>query len=850
MVFAAPTDKRPQLVGVREIGEGYDAAIDGIPLILDWNGEGGFYNSLGSQDAAGYEAQSEEIGISQTSTSDDIAENKLNENEFWRSMRDFRGGLGQKRIDVPDVSDDAAYWETAGVDPRKPGALKLLHKTTIAAPGTFTLVGSLHASDQASDGIWFISQSGSGATMAVTHYDFSTFTTKTFATSSWFRDVAVGPNDRCWIAGDGGLYFVTKAGSITAWNSGSWQFRRICAAKQRIFAGAALGGDAFWSLVEVETEGTAGAVAPTKKLTLAPGMVPADIKEAGALVLFAVNPFDFSAGQTAITGAGRIYAYDGTNAPTSVIVFPIGEQVTCIQPILGGAQVLLFVRRLEANGNVRGVIYIADVQGTQVLNVRVVFEYPDGYSNWYVNEAHSIGQQVYFAGAYDAARAVGIGLDAYNIVTGTVSHNVTAPTVDTGAILTATSYQGRLIFQQLQSGALKLIIESNTDYVAAGQLDTSRIDLNVDAPKLWAKVEAACLPLLAGQKIELYWTADDPASSSATWTLLAALHPGMSSLMVPLGIQSAQLSLRAKLTGTTTTTPTLTKLGVGAFMARPPALVHHMKILAYSDMEKNNGDPFEQAGEDYWWRLSEQFEGMRTTGRPVWLQTPSSRFDGHVHRARVGQMVRRMLNNADKGQGGLIAVKLANVEPDRRNLLPLPVASFGAVPTTLAVGDVFETVGAGTTLDKETALQPWTPGATSFVKVTPNSTGDGVRGPAPHQQVPWDAILRKGQPLSASAMVRPYSDGMSFQLIVEAWDAANNLEATFTSGTFAFSTGSAGQWLPIFLEDFNTDLETELLFLTVQVLFTAGTIAAFGVDGQQLEQAYIATPWVPPPTNV
>jgi hypothetical protein len=99
-------------------------------------------------------------------------------------------------------------------------------------------------------------------------------------------------------------------------------------------------------------------------------------------------------------------------------------------------------------------------------------------------------------------------------------------------------------------------------------------------------------------------------------------------------------------------------------------------------------------------------------------------------------------------------------------------------------------------------------------------------------------------------MVRPYADGMSFQLIVEAWDAANNLEATFTSGTFAFGSGSAGQWLPLFLEDFNTDLENELLFLTVQVLFTAGTVAAYGVDGAQLEQAFIATPWVPPPTNV
>jgi len=413
-----------------------------------------------------------------------------------------------------------------------------------------------------------------------------------------------------------------------------------------------------------------------------------------------------------------------------------------------------------------------------------------------------------------------------------------------------TQYKGRVAFSEKQSGTLKVISESNTDYVADGTIDTSIIDLNVDAPKLWSKVEAGCLPLATGQKIELYWTADDPASASAAWTLLAQLHPGMSSLIVPLGVQSAKLALRAKLIGTATTTPTLTKLGAAALMARPPALVHHLKILAFADMETLGGDFYDQAGEELWWRLSNHLEAARVTGRPVWLQTPESRFDGHVQRARVGLMVRRMLNNASRGQGGLIAVKMPTVEPDRRNLLPLPIASFGAVPVTLAVADVFETVGAGTTIAKETALAAWTPGATSFVKVTPNSTGDGVRGPAPHQQVPWDSILRKGQPLSASAMVRPYSDGMSFQLIVEAWDAANNLEGTYTSSTFAFGAGSAGQWLPVFLEDFNTDLETELLFLTVQVLFTAGTIAAFGVDALQLEQAFIATPWVPPPTNV
>jgi len=171
------------------------------------------------------------------------------------------------------------------------------------------------------------------------------------------------------------------------------------------------------------------------------------------------------------------------------------------------------------------------------------------------------------------------------------------------------------------------------------------------------------------------------------------------------------------------------------------------------------------------------------------------------------------------------------------------------IPITLAVGDVFEIVGTGVTLAKETTLQPWTPGATSFVKVTPDSNSDGIRGPAPHQQVPWNPVLRKGQPLSASVMVRPYADNMSFQLAVEAWDAANTLIQTDTSATFALGVGSTGQWLPLTLEDFNYDTRTVLLFLTVKVVVTAG-FAAFGVDAAQLEQAFIATPWVPPPTNV
>jgi hypothetical protein len=848
MVFAAPTDKRPQLLPVREIGEGYDAAVDGLPLILDWTGEGGFYNSLGSQDAAGYEAQSEEIGISQTSTSDKITENKLGENEFWRSMRNFQGGLAQKRLDVPDVSDDSAYWESRGVDPRRTDGLVLARKTTVSAPGTFSV--DRFAADAASNGFWFISQNSS-TQEAVTHYDFSTFTTKTRTTTSDpFFSLAVAPDDTCYIASNEGVLKVTTATSISV-HCADVPAYKIVIAKHRIFIIGFNGAvTTNYAIYEIPLEGT---ITATLKLNPGPGLIGADIVEAGALVLFAFNPFPSAASDP--VGPGIVYGYDGTNAPTRMLTLPKGEEILWMHPILGGAQVLLGVRRMDANQNVRGLLYLVDVNGVQLSNARIVFEYPEQYTKFQTGRdtTVSLGRYVLFPGALDPNHPGGVGIDAYDIAHGTVSHLLLPPTVETAVEpIWVTQHKGRVAFGQIQSSVYKVISESNTDYLADGVIDTSIIDLNVDAPKLWSKVEAACLPLAAGQKIELYWTADDPASSAATWTLLAALHPGMSSLIVPLGVQSAKLALRAKLyaPGSPTSTPTLTKLGVGALMARPPALVHHLKVLAFADMEILGGQQFVQAAEDYWWRLSEQLEGMRVTGRPVWLQTPPSRFDGHVHRVRVGQMVRRMLNHPSKGQGGLIAVKLANVEPDRRNLLPLPVASFGAVPTALVAGDVFETVGAGTTLAKETALQPWTPGATSFVKVTPNSTNDGVRGPAPHQQVPWDAPLRKGQPLSASAMVRPYADGMSFQLIVEAWDAANNLEGTYTSGTFAFGTGSAGQWLPIYVEDFNTDLETELLFLTVQVLFTAGTIAAFGIDALQLEQAFIATPWVPPPTNV
>jgi hypothetical protein len=195
VAWTPETTTRSRVVTVDLVGGQYDAALDGEPLVLDWSGEQG----EGAFGTAGYQQVSSEIGIDQTSTSDDISENKLSANEFWRSMRDWQGGFGQRRYDVPKVSAANAYRESYNADPRVPGELSLQRTVTTASPATFeinTTTGS--ASHQTADGFWFISRAniGAGTNQAVTHYDFTTFTTKT-RTGDSFRDIAVAPNSTC-----------------------------------------------------------------------------------------------------------------------------------------------------------------------------------------------------------------------------------------------------------------------------------------------------------------------------------------------------------------------------------------------------------------------------------------------------------------------------------------------------------------------------------------------------------------------------------------------------------------------------------------------------------------------------
>lgn len=835
MGWTPETSTRPRVAPVDEIGRRYDAALDGEPLMLAYDDD----------QTPGYEQVSAEIGIEQTSTSDDISENKLSGNEFWRTMRNWQGGLGQRRFDVPQVSSDDAYYDSTTIDTRVPGQLTLAPKTTVAAPATFENFN--HNSDQASDGIWFISRISAG-TQAVTHYDLTTFTTKTIALGAFFRDVAVGPDDTCWIASDTAVYSVTKTTSITAWTALTFTVGKLCAAKQRLFMAATAGGDTFERFYELATEGTPP-VAPTSKLALAPGMKTYDIKEAGALVLFAVNPFNFSVGAASIQGAGRLYAYDGTNAPTTVLVLPQGEQITCIHPILGGSQVLLFVRRNDRAGTVRALIYVVEVQGTTVGNPRIVFEYPDSYTEWFVNEAISLGQQVYFVGPNDPARGLGFGIDAYDIVNGTVSHYLTAPTVQDVSVQQLSAYQGRLIYDQIGASASTLVIASDTDYVASAELVTSVIDLNVDAPKTWTVVEAGCKPLLPGQRIDVYWTADDP--SVQDWRVVGSLHPGQTSASWPLQVTSIRLALRAVLVApaSPTSTPALTKLGVAAQLARLPKRDHRLLIQAYPRQQGLDDRPLGVAGEDTYWRVANRLEELRDAGQVVWFQPPHSRFDGHAERVKVGAISKQVTGNPAKGFGGKLTATLHNVDPDRRNLLPLSVASYPSLPVSLAIGDVFEAVG-GSSLSVFSPGTSWTAGPQTFwPQVTPAAAGDGVRAPKAHQSVAWRALAGRGLPFSAGVLVRPTSPGMKFTLAIEARDAADSIVQT-TTGT-VFSMTDSGVWLPVWVEGVTFDsIDSEVIYLTVKLLVASGsTIGAFGHDGWQLEQSRIATRWQQPPSN-
>jgi hypothetical protein len=829
---------RPTIVAPGRVGTEFDAALDGEPLIVDWTGSAGLFNSLGAGDAAGYSAEAEDIGIPQTSTTDDIAENKLDARTFWRSMRDFRGGFGQRRFDVDKVSLRSAFRDGYGIDTRTAGELKLVRKAVASAPGTFNTGGGL-ASEAASDGVWFISQRNAApGNQSVTHYDLTTFTSKTLAAGPAFRDLTISPDDYCYIAADDSIYRVNLAGAVTKWTSGTGiQFLVIRAAKQRLFAH---GNDSTGpALYEIPTEGTAGAVAPILKLRLPPGCNTADIKEAGALLLAAVTT-------PTQNGPGAIYAYDGVNAPYRAIVFNKGEDVLWITPMFGGSVVLIATVRFITSTSTRMILYTAQVSGTEISNLQLAFEYPDDYAFPGCYETFVYGQHVFFAGSVITGGAVR-PLDAYNIVEGSIAHHLQSPTNDTDHYLGVTGFNGRLVWFHDQAGTVKVITESATDYVTSGNLDSSAIDLNVDAPKTWLEVEVATRPLAVGQKIEVYTTYDD--FEVGDWRLAGVMStPGQQAASFPLGVTSIKVHLRVVLYGTTTTTPKVTKLGVSAQMARLPRTTHSLKVNAYPRMQRLDGREHPEANAEYFAELADRFDALRTSGRPVWFQAPMSRFTGHADWVKVNKVVRKALNNPADGFGGVLALELTNVEADRINLWPLAVASLYSLPVNLAAGSVFEAIVAGgTTVFSTGTSGGWT--APSYLIVTPSQLSNGVRAPFPHTTKGIDPVRYKGLPFSFGVLVRPSADNMSFTPTVEGFNAADSVVQTNAGAQVAFGAGTAGKWFLIAVENITFDGLTATVYPTLKVLQTAGSAAAFGVDAWQMQQARLLTAWSPPPSQ-
>src|SRR4029453_11781159 len=101
------------------------------------------------------------------------------------------------------------------------------------------------------------------------------------------------------------------------------------------------------------------------------------------------------------------------------------------------------------------------------------------------------------------------------------------------------------------------------------------------------------------------------------FTLLGTLQPGQSNASFPLSVSSVRIRLRATLYSgaSNTTTPTLTKLGVGAQIAPLPKLDHTLKIRAFPAQDDLAGDRMASAGPDYFQQVSQRLEALRVSGR-------------------------------------------------------------------------------------------------------------------------------------------------------------------------------------------------------------------------------------------
>jgi hypothetical protein len=450
-----------------------------------------------------------------------------------------------------------------------------------------------------------------------------------------------------------------SAGGPTFSTWGSWDARVLGWANDQLFA-AGIKTGTQWRFYKAAS-GTGGA----EVYVLPDGWSVTSIRALGGLVYFSASR----------GGKGIIYAYDGVNSPIIAAPFDaIGNGTIPLAMVpFSGAGMLILCRRLTSiiSGGL-GVVYRAFPDAVGALRVeRVALLGADDGRDYGPRCGIAYGDFSYFGWNYgdeptgenflvDTTKRSGLGI--YFPETGGYGRSYLTPTGSavSGIVEDASVFKGRRIFTV---GGVGLYVEGTT-YEPEGGVQTSLIDVNVSADKIWLAEES-------------YYSATENITSpvshayslnGTTWVNDTGAGGAGSSVRVrtsfaTLGLKTPSIYARTRLTTTSgTVTPVLFSTGIGGYPATKPLPVHALMIRAYPASERLDISRTQQR-HDGWavlGRLITLWQNQTIVDyQPPWAFSDPTQAQGISYKVRVAQVQASKGWNAKvDATGGIAQVQL------------------------------------------------------------------------------------------------------------------------------------------------------------------------------------------------
>lgn len=634
------------------IPELWDCAINGVGYNIAWEIDG--FQSYANIGVRSYQKIGEDLLVQRNDFSEDMSENKI-DSLFWSSNRSFHGGGGQKRANVPQISDDEKWLKAKNVDPFS----KLGQLTASKCIGDES--ANPASSNTQTEGfctatttyLYYASPDAS----ATTRIDLRSITAWNGAISTRQTGFGAGYEVQGLCTDGQYVYAANHDGAAGGINRGllsqqttnltSWsttEVRDIAFVKDRIM-GWSLNGSSQVVITEfaigasptenvVQTLNPGWQIRTSEAATLGAQRVFAEIQ--GFIVWIATNGTD-----------GYLWMWDGVNEPFKAARFPGFQAVG----VVSYAEQTLYVIGRDPSGAPHSdswVLIRCDVS-------------PAGSVNWdVIHQVYGVpmprmavqGKEIIFPARLPATEWQGLTSDSG--VASNIAYTIGSLYYPTeglhlgrywgrGQAMSAqmwgeskwtkpdiTVFQGSPVITSENGGVRRMY----STYYANAELVSSAIDYNIDTTKLFYMAEAGMAKLPANTTVALQYSADDPEFTTPTWTTIATVSATNSTLLRSrlgtdgVGVPGQVLSYRLQMTTSSgTNTPLIRKAGLGALYGQKPTYQHMVALKAYDRLQLNNMANHPDQGSALAWTIQSALETLRDNQTVVDFQEPRGGID-------------------------------------------------------------------------------------------------------------------------------------------------------------------------------------------------------------------------------